>query len=230
VVFVGDSRIEQWEPPPAPDGCQVVNRGAGGETTTQVLLRLERDVVRLDPAVVVVQAGINDLKGIGVLPERAEEIITTCTQNLRTIVARLRERGVRVVVLTVLPVGPIDLARRPLWSDATLAGVSRVNDAIRGMKAPGITVVDCDPLMAVDGRMNPAYARDAFHLTRDGYQALNGTVTPVLETLLRELRHAETGFALGRRPGTSVALCSRPEGDGSGPRRRDRANNRTLSA
>jgi lysophospholipase L1-like esterase len=186
IVFVGDSRIEQWPTLPQPTGCQSVNRGSGGETTTQVALRLERDVIRLHPEIAVVQAGINDLKAAGVLAIPEEEIIANCERNLQTIVSRLRESGVRVILMTVLPVGPVELARRPVWSNATLAAVARVNATIRGMGRAGITVVDCDPDMRVNGRMNPKYARDAFHLTPAGYDALAREVMPALEAARTE--------------------------------------------
>jgi lysophospholipase L1-like esterase len=181
VVFVGDSRIEQWPALPQPTGCQSVNRGSGGETTKQVALRLERDVIRLHPEVAVVQAGINDLKAVGVLPVPEEEIIANCERNLQSIVSQLREGGVGVILMTVLPVGPVELARRPVWSNATLTAVARVNATIRSMGGAGVTVVDCDPEMMVNGRMNPKYARDAFHLTPAGYDALARVVTPALD-------------------------------------------------
>ena len=181
IVFVGDSRIEQWPALPQPTGCQSVNRGSGGETTAQVALRLERDVIRLHPEIAVVQAGINDLKAVGVLPVPEEEINANCERNLQSCVSRLRESGVRVILMTVLPVGPVELARRPVWSNATLAAVARVNATIRGMGGAGVTVVDCDTDMAINGRMNPKYARDAFHLTPAGYDALARAVTPALE-------------------------------------------------
>jgi lysophospholipase L1-like esterase len=184
VVFVGDSRIEQWPTLPRPVGCQAVNRGSGGEATAQVAMRIGRDVLDLHPAVAVVQAGINNLKAVGVLPIPEEEVVAGCERNLRQIVSRLRRDGVRVVLLTILPVGPVEFARRPVWSNATLAAVDRVNATIRGMGGPGVTVVDCDPAMAVNGRMNPAYARDAFHLTPAGYEALSRVIAPALEAAL----------------------------------------------
>ena len=49
IVYLGDSRVDLWAAPPAPEGCQVVNRGVGSETTEQVLLRLDRDVLALSP-------------------------------------------------------------------------------------------------------------------------------------------------------------------------------------
>jgi lysophospholipase L1-like esterase len=188
VVFVGDSRIEQWQNLPQPAGCQSVNRGSGGEATAQVAMRIQRDVLDLHPAVAVVQAGINDLKAVGVLPIPEEEVIAGCERNLREIVSRLRRDGVRVVLLTVLPVGPVELARRPVWSDATLSAVNRINATIRGMGGPGVTVVDCDQVMAVNGRMTPSYARDAFHLTPAGYEALSRVVAPALAASLGSVK------------------------------------------
>jgi lysophospholipase L1-like esterase len=185
VVFVGDSRIEQWASLPALAGCELVNRGRGGETTAQVALRLSRDVLDLKPNLVVIEVGVNDLKSIGVMPEREQQIIDNCRDNLRGMVSQLRERQIPVLLLTIFPVGPIDLARRPIWSDATLTAVAAVNEFIRQEAGSGVTVLDCDAFFARNGRMNPDFARDAFHLKPAGYEALNEAIQPVLEKMLK---------------------------------------------
>ena len=74
VVFLGDSRIAQWQNLPDVGNTERVNRGVGGETTAQVLLRADRDVTGIGASLVVIQAGINDLKTLGVVPKRKEEI------------------------------------------------------------------------------------------------------------------------------------------------------------
>src|SRR5262249_44540375 len=131
VVFVGDSDIERWEQLPELPGCQLVNRGCGGEATAQLLLRLDQDVLQLRPAVAVLALGGNDLTSIGVLPEREKEIVEACTKNLLEAADRMHARGIHVVLLTVFPVGQVGLSRRPVWSDATLAAVAEVNRALR---------------------------------------------------------------------------------------------------
>ena len=47
---------------------KVANRGISGDTTRGILLRLQEDVLALDPAAVVLLAGTNDLEE-GATPE-----------------------------------------------------------------------------------------------------------------------------------------------------------------
>ena len=61
VVFFGDSRAATW-PPPDIGGFAFINRGVGGETSTQSALRFDYHIEPLNPQIVVIQTGINDLK------------------------------------------------------------------------------------------------------------------------------------------------------------------------
>ncbi len=62
---MGNSITEGWQPnfrgmfP----GKPYVNRGIGGQTTPQMLVRFRQDVVALKPKVVVILAGTNDIAG-----------------------------------------------------------------------------------------------------------------------------------------------------------------------
>ena len=69
IIFLGDSRITQW-PQPAIDGYQIVNRGIGAQTSTQVLGRYDVHVKPLEPDILLVQVGINDLKAIPLITVR----------------------------------------------------------------------------------------------------------------------------------------------------------------
>src|SRR5687768_15153549 len=63
-VFIGDSVTEIWQhadPGLFADG--IVNRGIGGQTTPQILLRFYADVVALKPSHIHILAGINDING-----------------------------------------------------------------------------------------------------------------------------------------------------------------------
>ena len=187
VVYVGDSRIDNWSAPPAPETCQVVNRGIGGQTTEQVFLRLDRDVLALEPRVVVLQAGVNDLRTLGLFPGHEEAIVARCASNLRAIVERLRARGVVVVVTTIFPVGRVELARRPVWSDATIDAIDRVNRGLLGLAGPGVIVVDCDKVLRNGRRIEPTFAVDSLHLSESGYEALAATLRPILQAVVADL-------------------------------------------
>jgi len=65
VVFMGNSITEFWKTV-HPDffvGKPYVNRGIGGQTTSQMLLRFRADVINLHPKVVVFLGGTNDIAG-----------------------------------------------------------------------------------------------------------------------------------------------------------------------
>ena len=53
ILLFGDSRVANWKPLPTLAGAQLVNRGHGGDTTAQLLLRLDRDVLTLQPGIVL---------------------------------------------------------------------------------------------------------------------------------------------------------------------------------
>ena len=128
VVLFGDSRIAQWLPLPAVADCRVINRGISGQTTALTLLRLERDVLLARPYATVVQIGINDLKLIGLFPERKRFIVESCWRNIQELVDRMTAANIDVVLLTVFPPGPVGLLRTPVWSD----DIVRCTDEING--------------------------------------------------------------------------------------------------
>jgi lysophospholipase L1-like esterase len=193
IVLFGDSRISMWFPALEVQGAQIVNQGWSGETTAQAMLRLDRDVIALRPQIVVIEYGMNDLKGIGLFPEHESEITEACSGNLKWMVERLRARQITVVLLTVFPVGTVSLMRRPIWSDRTLVAIARTNRALLDLASPGVLVIDCDPALAERGRMRTRYALDDFHLTPHAYQALNKLLEPQICELVRTVKPRRSG-------------------------------------
>lgn len=181
VVYFGDSRIERWKPLPEMKGVQPVNVGIAGDTTAQMKLRFERDVLALNPDVVVLEAGINDIKAIGVVPQWTSKIIDGTRSRLRYFVTELKKRDIQVVVTTVFPPAAVSIFRTLIWSDKIRPAVETVNAAIRSWDGPGVYVVDADLVLLEDGQMRGAYADDTLHLNDNGYEALR----PAVETAVR---------------------------------------------
>ena len=65
VVFMGNSITEGWSTlqPEFFEGKSYINRGISGQTTPQMLLRYNDDVINLKPYAVIILAGTNDLAG-----------------------------------------------------------------------------------------------------------------------------------------------------------------------
>lgn len=186
IVLAGDSDIALWDPLPALAGGRIVNRGWGGDRTGDLLVRLERDVVELQPDIAVLTIGGNDLEDIASFPDREAAIVESCERNIRVIIDALRRRDIPVVLLTILPYGDVPPEQRSGWSDGTYRGVARVNAVLRGMEGPGVHVLDCDSILTrEDGKRKPVYSSDFMHLNPAGYRAVNGLLSPLLESLAR---------------------------------------------
>jgi lysophospholipase L1-like esterase len=102
VVFFGDSITDNWSRPAYGGffpGKPYINRGIGSQTTSQLLLRFQRDVAALHPKAVVILAGTNDISGnTGPTPP------SVTARNIATMTELAHLAGIRVVLATLLPV------------------------------------------------------------------------------------------------------------------------------
>src|SRR5665647_2458363 len=101
VVFMGNSITEQWKDKRPEFFVQnpYICRGISGQTTPQMLVRFRQDVIALQPKVVVILAGTNDIAG-NTGPSTLEMI----EDNLASMAEIAAANGIRVVLSSVLPV------------------------------------------------------------------------------------------------------------------------------
>jgi acyl-CoA thioesterase I len=99
VVFLGDSITDGWNLAVSFPGKPYVNRGIGGQTTPQMLVRMFPDVIDLHPAAMILLAGTNDIAG-NTGPETAEMI----EENIEAISDLAARHGIKVILSTVMPV------------------------------------------------------------------------------------------------------------------------------
>ncbi len=100
VVFMGNSITEGWinTCPEFFEGRPYINRGIGGQTTPQMLIRFRQDVINLQPKVVVILAGTNDIAG-NTGPSTLEMI----EDNLASMAEIAHANGIKVILCSVLP-------------------------------------------------------------------------------------------------------------------------------
>jgi lysophospholipase L1-like esterase len=99
VVFLGDSITQGWGGGlgAAFPGVKVANRGISGDTSRGVLIRLNEDVLALDPAAVVLLIGTNDLDE-GATPE-------TIAGNVKLILGAIKAHNpaTPIILCQVMP-------------------------------------------------------------------------------------------------------------------------------
>ncbi|MEP6713256.1 MAG: SGNH/GDSL hydrolase family protein [Ferruginibacter sp.] len=101
VVFMGNSITEGWSNlmPGFFYGKPYINRGIGGQTSPQMLLRFRQDVVALKPKLVVILAGTNDIAG-NTGPSTLEMI----EDNIAAMAEIAAANKIKVILSSVLPV------------------------------------------------------------------------------------------------------------------------------
>jgi lysophospholipase L1-like esterase len=174
VVLLGDSITQGW----GEDfsywfpGMKVANRGISGDTTRGVLIRLDDDVLALDPKAVVLLIGTNDLE------EKAEP--ETIAENLKRILAGLaRHDGKMPIVLCqVFP----SSASKSRPADK-IKEINRLYaEAVKG--DPQVTLVETWPLFAdSNGDAIRAEFPDLLHPNTAGYAKWAAGLRPVFATL-----------------------------------------------
>ncbi|RVT71085.1 acylhydrolase [Flavobacterium sufflavum] len=100
VVFLGDSITEFWskEQPLFFQNKSYINRGISGQTTPQMLLRFRADVIALNPKIVVILAGGNDIAGNTGLAS-----IEMITNNIFSMIELAQVHRIKVILCSVLP-------------------------------------------------------------------------------------------------------------------------------
>ena len=177
VVFYGDSITDAWAQ--HPDwffpGRPYVGRGISGQTTPQMLVRVQQDVVHLQPAVAVILAGTNDIAG-NTGPSSPEMI----EDNFESMIAIARANGIRVVVSSILPAD--HFAWRPGVQPAEQ--IRAMNRRLKAMCVrEGLVYLDYYTAMVnAQGGLDPDLAKDGVHPTAKGYAVMS----PLAEKAIAE--------------------------------------------
>ena len=165
VVFYGDSLTDNWGRKFGKffPGKPYVNRGISGQTSPQMLIRFQQDVIHLKPAAVVLLIGTNDLA-----QNTGPESMSAIEDNFRSIVALAKANHIRVVISSVLP------ADRFPWHPgiAPAAQIVELNKwLVDFCKAEHLVYLDYYPALATpEGAMKPELAVDkAVHPNDAGY-------------------------------------------------------------
>ena len=176
VVFMGNSITEGWSnfDPDFFNENQYINRGIGGQTTPQMLLRFRQDVVDIKANTVVILAGINDIA------ENTGPI--TLNQILGNIISMCEladQNNIRVILCSVLP------ANNFPWQPK-INPTQKVNELnkmiLEYANSKSITYVDYYSKMVDEQQgLIPSYGYDPVHPNLEGYVVMKHILSEVLK-------------------------------------------------
>ena len=181
VVFMGNSITEMWigTHPEFFKEHPYVNRGIGGQTTPQMLLRFRQDVIDLNPKVVVILAGTNDIAG-NTGPMTLEQI----HDNILSMVELAKSNGIRPIVCSVLPA--YDYPWRPGLEPNIK--IPKLNNMLKAMtEAKGVLYLDYFAEMTDDRNGLPSeLTTDEVHVTKAGYEIMERMVQAAIDKALKD--------------------------------------------
>jgi lysophospholipase L1-like esterase len=181
VVFMGDSITDSWDDPKYGGffpGKRYIDRGISGQTTPQMLIRFRPDVIALQPRVVVILAGTNDIAGnTGPMTVQAIE------DNLMSMFDLAHANGIRVVFSSVLPISDYEKNKdgQPIvrTTQRPPEQIIALNDWMKKYAARhGQIYLDYFSAMVDDkGFLKEELSEDGLHPNQKGY----GVMAPLAE-------------------------------------------------
>ena len=178
VVFMGNSITEGWVREDAAffTSNGYIGRGISGQTSYQFLLRFREDVLKLNPEVVVINAGTNDVaENTGAYNEEYT------MGNIISMVELASVNGIEVILTSVLPAAAFG------WNAAIKDAPQKIEALNKRISAyaqkEGIPYVDYYSAMVYGDNkaLNPAYTKDGVHPTLDGYKVMEALIKKAID-------------------------------------------------
>lgn len=178
IVFVGDSIFEFYDTDKFYPDHTVYNRGIAGDRSNHVLDRLEENVLSLNPSVVVIHVGTNDIGA-----KLGYDIIIA---NYKKIIDKIRahDGDIKIIIDSVYPIND---ENRFFYS--RIYG-TRENYQIIELNRLLVTFAQENNCLFVNtysvladsqGRLARAYTADGLHLTQKGYEVTTEFILPYLD-------------------------------------------------
>jgi lysophospholipase L1-like esterase len=183
VVFLGDSITDGWPLQKYFPGKNYVNRGIGGQTTPQMLIRFREDVISLQPAVVVILAGTNDIAG-NTGPMSLEEI----EANYTSLAELAKVHGIRVVFSSILPVHNYTEKSTNMYAQRPMGQIRELNRWLQEYcKTNGLVYLDYFGATVDEaGFLKKELAEDGLHPNAAGYSIMAPLAEAAIERALKQ--------------------------------------------
>ena len=181
VVFFGDSITDIWKLEDYFPGKAYINRGIGGQTTPQMLVRFRQDVIDLHPKVVVILAGTNDIAG-NTGPMTLENI----EANYSSLAELARVHNIRAVFSSVLPVHNYTPKSQDFFAQRPPEKILALNRWLKDYcAANALTYLDYfTPMVDDKGLLKRELAEDGLHPNPAGYKIM----APLAEAAIAKAR------------------------------------------
>ncbi|MGC9970071.1 MAG: SGNH/GDSL hydrolase family protein [Bryobacteraceae bacterium] len=180
VVFLGDSITDGWKLAQYFPDKPYVNRGIGGQTTSQMLVRVFPDVIDLRPAALIVLAGTNDISR-----NTGPQTPAMVGENIQAITELAQVHGIKVILCSVAPVS--DYTARKQTEHRPPADILKLNAWLReyAAKAHAVYADYYGALVDDKGMLREGYSEDGLHPNTKGYELMAPIAEAAIQKALR---------------------------------------------
>lgn len=180
VVFLGDSITDGWRLAQFFPDKPYVNRGIGGQTTSQMLVRIFPDVIDLKPAAVILLAGTNDISR-----NTGPQTLAMIAENIQAITELAQAHGIKVILCLLTPVS--DYTARKQTERRPPADILKLNARLREYAAMAHLVYADYYAALVDdkGMLREGYSEDGLHPNAKGYELMAPLAEAAIQKALR---------------------------------------------
>ena len=181
VVFMGNSITEGWVRT-HPDFFKTngyIGRGISGPTSYQFLLRFREDVINLSPALVVINAGTNDVaENTGAYNE------DYTFGNIASMAELAKANKIKVILTSVLPAAEFPWRREFKDAPQKIQSLNaRIEAYAKANKIPFVNYYQ--PMVVGENKaLNPQYTKDGVHPTGEGYDIMEALIKQAIEKAL----------------------------------------------
>ena len=176
IVFMGDSITEEWGNlyPEFFSGNYYINRGIGGQTTPQMLIRFKPDAIDLKPYAIIILAGTNDIAG-----NTGPSTVRMITDNIFSMAELAKAYDIIVVLASILPVYQYS------WADDVIdppSMIDSVNSKIKEyVENQGLVYLDYYSSMVDDRKgLKLDYTGDGVHPNEAGYKVMSAIADDII--------------------------------------------------
>ena len=180
VVFMGDSITEEWSRlyPNYFEERSYINRGIGGQTTPQMLIRFKPDAIDLKPDAIVILAGTNDIAG-----NTGPSTVRMITDNIFSMAELAIAYEIKVVLASILPVYQYP------WVDDVLdppSAIDSINSKIKEyVENKDLVFLDYYSSMVDDRKgLKSDYTSDGVHPNEAGYKVMSAIADEIISQVL----------------------------------------------
>ena len=182
VVFLGDSITDSWRLNEYFPDRDFINRGIGGQITSQMLGRMRSDVINLQPNAVLILGGTNDL---------ARSISLNAIEDNLTMIADLADyHKIKVIFASVLPVSDYHKDVNPSYEMTPIRPpvlIRALNDWIKSLcTRRNFTYLDYySEMVDAAGFLKADLADDGLHPNSAGYRIMAPLAQNAIESVVR---------------------------------------------